>query len=149
MKELKLKIKDATEQQLRDMDVPWPKSIDELVDYIKELSEKGHDYGTAVYAMSMASVATYYYMSHVVGASGFQASCADLDFIKRTRGFRKLLYPQHLSDDDFPTIEKLLIENGGALKVEAKRLLAEHKTAHPSVIEHWERLASFNTLEEK
>jgi hypothetical protein len=97
-------IKDMTELEMAQTAVPWPRTIDELNSYINELVTKQHDYGTCVYAMSMAAVATFYYMSHELGVTGFQASCADLDFLKRTRsmksGFKimdygNFLYPQY------------------------------------------------------
>lgn len=93
-----------TEQEMRDSKVPWPKTIEELNDYINELSKDGGDYGKAVYCMSMAATAAFYYMSHVVGATGFQASCADLDIFRRTRSINgpfaiiageDMLYPQY------------------------------------------------------
>lgn len=142
-------IETATEEELREMDVIWPKRLQELNHYITKLSEKNHDYGTAVYAMSMAAVATFYYMSHVVGASGFQASCADMDFIKRIRGYKdgfqiidyhNLLYPQY--DDSIMTRDQLIEDNKVNLKKRAMELLAKEQQASPEVLDRWEWLAS-------
>jgi hypothetical protein len=74
-----------TEQQMRDAKVPWPLTKEQLVEYVESLATRTHDYGTCVYAMSMAAQAAFNYVSRMLGVTGFQASCADLDFIRRTR----------------------------------------------------------------
>lgn len=139
----------ANEQELRDLEVPRLKTERDLLKYIDTLVKRDHDYGTCVYAMSMAAVAAFNYVSSKLGASGFQASCADLDIIRRTRllecGFNifkheDLLYPQ--LKDHFPTYEDLLEENKEHLQEEAKKLLAEAPSAHPGVKAHWEWLAA-------
>ena len=121
-----------TEKEMREAKVPWPKTIEELVEYINSLTDRTHDYGTTVYAMSMAATAAFYYAAHKVGSSGFQASCADLDILRRTRGFKagfailnyeNLLYPQCLNSDHFPTHEELLKENKETLSKLAKETL--------------------------
>ena len=146
----KMKCEALTEQEMREAKVPWPKTQDELMEYIQSLVEREHDYGTCVYAMSMAAVAAYYYVAHKLGVTGFQASCADLDILRRTRdmkhGFRiidyeKLLYPQYLTPDHFPSVDQLLKDNIDWLSEEAKRLLDESPNAHPDVKGHWKRLA--------
>ena len=121
-----------TEQELRDAKVPWPKTKEELMEYVDSLVERGHEYGTCPYAMSMAAVATFYYVSHKLGATGAQAGWADLDFLKRTRGYdcgfriidySNLLYPQYLDDEHFPSHQRLLIENIPTLSKKAKEIL--------------------------
>lgn len=77
-----------TEHQLREEEVITPKSVKELTKYINDLVKQKHDYGTCVYAMSMAATAAFNYVSSELGVSGFQASCADLDFIRRSRGIK-------------------------------------------------------------
>ena len=150
-------VKSATEQELREMDVPWPKSLDELNQYIIDLSERKHDYGTCVYAMSMSALATFYYVSHVLGVTGFQAGCADMDFIKRCRrmkdGFRlidynKLLYPQMVNSENFPTPEEILIENLPHLQKKAKQLLKDSPDAHPNVLARWKYIADLRQPED-
>lgn len=136
-----------TEQEMRASTVPWPKTLDELNSYIKTLSEQNHDYGTCVYAMSMAAVATFYYMSHVVGSTGFQAGCAELDFLRRTRGYERffitnladLMYPQYV--DKFKNYGQLIAENAEWLVKEAKEMLSKSPNAHPDVISHWQMLS--------
>jgi hypothetical protein len=146
-------IKAADETKLREMDVPWPKEEAELTAIVNALTERQHDYGTCVYAMSMSALAAFYYVSHKLGVTGFQAGCADMDFIKRTRGmeggfrilnYGDLLYPQYCNRDHFPDHVDLLanpdIRKG--LREKARERLAEKTHAHPNVKAHWERLVS-------
>lgn len=135
-----------TEQELRDSKVPWPKSIEELVEYINKLVKQNHDYGTRVYAMSMSALATFYYVSHKLGVTGFQASCADIDFLRRSRNLErfqildldKLLCPQY--KDRFNGYAELINENIEWLSKEAQKLIAENEMASESVMEHWKWL---------
>lgn len=92
------------ESAMRDAKVPWPLTKEQLVEYIQSLVDRQHDYGTCVYAMSMAAEAAFNYVSHCLGVTGFQASCADLDFVRRTRSLKgpfillkgeDMLYPQY------------------------------------------------------
>lgn len=139
-----------TEHEMRDHEVPCPKTETDLLSYINSLLEREHDYGTAVYAMSCASVATFYYMSSKLGVTGFQASMAELDILKRTRDmkngfmildYHNLLYPQYLNEEHFPSFNKLLNDNKDMLKKEAINLLEKNPKAHPSVLNHWKYLA--------
>lgn len=144
--------KTATEEQLRDATVPWPKTLAELTDIIEGLREREHTYGTCVYAMSIAATAAFYYMASDLGVTGFQASCADLDVLKRTRSYKhgfqiidydKLLYPQY--DDELRlSPEKLLADKSTSAAVvrEAKKRLLETKSAHPDVVAHWRHLVA-------
>lgn len=127
-----------TEQEMRDSKVPWLNTIEELTEYIESLVNKNHDYGTCVYAMSMASIATFRYISSKLGVSGFQASCADLDFISRTRGYKlgfmlinyeDLLYPQY--KHRVPTWDSLTIKHAEKLAEAAKKQLDGQ--LHPDV----------------
>jgi hypothetical protein len=77
-----------TEEQLREFKTPWPQSIEELNDIIQALVERQHDYGTCVYAMSIAAVAAYNFVAHKLGTTGFQAGCADLDIVRRNRSLK-------------------------------------------------------------
>jgi hypothetical protein len=144
-------LKTMTEEELRDFKVPWPKTKDELQSFVDSLVDRKHEYGTCVYAISMASLATFYYVSGKLGVTGFQASCADMDFVKRNRSYDlgftivdygKLLYPQY--EDDTIGFWEYIKANKDALKKEALKLLADKdkKNAHPNVIAHWEKLAS-------
>lgn len=139
----------ATEKDMRDTAVPWPKSPEELTAYIAALVNRPHDYGTCVYAMSMATVAAYYYVAHALGTTGFQASCADMDILRRTRGLtgpfmlikgEDLLYPQC----DIPQkVDDFIRESQPWAAEEAKKKLADPSNvhAHPDVRTRWEQLA--------
>lgn len=154
-----------TEQEMRELEAPHPKTIGELNDYIaslvaevKDVDENNHEalgdaYGKCVYIMSLTAVAAFNYAAGQIGASGFQAGCADLDFLKRTRrmkdGFQiidwnKFLYPQYMSDKvmsaAFNALEPESIKRIAAAAV---ALLAESDQGHihPNVLEHWRTLA--------
>lgn len=140
-----------SEQEMRDAEVPWVKTEEELIAYIRSLVDRPHDYGTSAYAMSLAAVAAFHYMAHKVGASGFQAGWADMDFIRRTRhlksGFRlvvyeKLLYPQYCNTESFPSRADLEREHKDELRRLAKEKLAEGYSVHPEVKARWEELAA-------
>ncbi|MBK7380837.1 MAG: hypothetical protein IPJ03_17905 [Ignavibacteriales bacterium] len=107
-----------------------PKTLDELNKVIEQLTERKHDYGTCVYAMSIAAVATFNYVASKLGVTGFQASCADLDILRRTRNYKNgfsiidynnLLYPQYWDDEHFPSKEQLLEKNKEQLAKAAKK----------------------------
>lgn len=159
------------EAELRDTPNPWPKSLEELTTYIKDLVEQKHDYGACVYAMSLSAVAAFNYVCHELGTTGFQASCADLDIIRRVRDLKgpfrivdysNLLFPQYLNDERVPGWEDALKQEHIKkwLKEEAAKKLAAfekepvHKfkdddgiektydAAHPNVVAHWRMLVN-------
>lgn len=143
-----------TEQEMRDMKAPSPKTWDELRDFCEPLfAKEDDDYGKAVYCMSLAATAMFNFAAHKVGASGFQASCADLDILRRTRlmehGFQivdysNALYPQYVTgnDDDHAALRAIFPQIAPHLAKEAKKRLGEDRSAHPNVIEHWKRIAA-------
>lgn len=146
-KKLLKRIGKMTEKQLQKHTPPWPESKEELMAYINALHNRQHTYGTAVYAMAYSALAAYYYSSHVVGATGFQASCADLTFIQKTRsldvGFMlldlsKALYPQY---DLKQEVDDWVDKNKATLRKRAKKYLRLKDSAHPEVIAHWKKLA--------
>lgn len=148
---IKLVPRDATEEQLREMDVPWPKSAEDLDAYIKALLTRPHDYGTCVYAISMAATAAFHYVASKVGATGFQAGCADLDFLRRTRGYKgpfmvldaeKSLYPQY--DGAVLQAQKFRASITEWLADEAQKKLDAPGglNAHPNVVSHWRDLVA-------
>lgn len=139
-----------TEKQMRESEAAWPKNQKELIREIARLVEREHSYGTCVYAMSLAAVATFNYVSHRLGVTGFQASCADLDILRRTRMMRgsfillkaeDLLYPQY---DLRKRLDEAITEWQPWLQKEAKKLLAKNKkkgACAPAVRFHWQQLA--------
>jgi len=146
-------ISELTEKELRDFEIPSFKTKKELMKFINDLVKRKHDYGTSVYAMSMSAVATFNYVASQLGVSGFQASCADMDILTRTRnlkhGFRildysNLLYPQYLNDEHFPNYKTLIKKKKEWLAKEAKNLLENNKKAHETVKKHWEYLSKLN-----
>lgn len=141
----------ADETEMRDAVVPTPTNLDELMSYVASLVERQHDYGTCVYAMSMAATATFHYVASKLGASGFQASCADLDILRRTRDFKwgrvvdyeNLLFPQYCNAEHYPGWRDLMADKDVRAKLRemAREMLSERKSASPGVIAHWTRLA--------
>lgn len=139
------------EQTLRDLTVPTFETMNDLVAYITTMKSIEHDYGTAVYAMSMAATATLNYMARQLGATGFQVSCADLDILRRMRRLEgpfmilsldKALYPQY---DLHQQVDTFVHGNIAWLRNEAKNLLAENESdefkADERVVQHWKDLA--------
>lgn len=138
-----------TEQEMREAKVPSLKTPEELQSYIESLVSQRHDYGTCVYAMSMAAVAAFNYVASKLGVTGFQASCADLDVLRRTRNIEgpfmivaseKMLYPQYDLERD---VKKALNDWREWAAGEARKMLADSTdNVHPSVVKHWESLAA-------
>lgn len=140
------------EKALREAKVPWPESLTELAAYISSLVDRPHDYGTCVYAMSMSALAAYYYVSKQLGVTGFQASMADMDLLRRNRhmemGFRivnyaDMLYPQYWKGATAGLFAEALQENeeiAKAVAEKAQEYLAETKGVD-EVRKHWQILA--------
>ena len=137
-----------TEKEMREADVPWLKTSKELNEYIESLLAIEHDYGTCVYAMSLASVATFQYIAHKLGVTGFQASCADMDILTRTRSIKgpwmlikaeDMLYPQY----DLPAkLQEAMDGWQEWVSEEAQKKLSAsgNKQAAPTVLAHWKML---------
>jgi hypothetical protein len=137
------------EAEMRESSVPWPYTMKQLTDYVESVTNRQHDYGTCVYAMSMAATAAFYYVAHQLGVTEFQSSCADMDILRRTRSLKgpwmilkaeDALYPQY---DLREKLSGMLdsSETRQWLRDEARKKLIESPTAHPDVIAHWKRLA--------
>lgn len=137
-----------TEKEMRDAKDPWPYTEKQLIEYIASLVDRQHDYGTCVYAMSLAASAAFNYVAHMLGVTGFQSSCADLDFIRRTRNMEgpfmlmkaeDALYPQY----DLPgRLAEAMASWKPWLKEQADIKLAEKSEhTHPDVLAHWRKLA--------
>ena len=140
----------STETELRETDGAWPKTPGELIDYILKICEENKDdYGTAVYAMSLSAVAAMRFASFIVGATGFQASVADLDIIRRSRSLKcpfaiikaqDMLFPQYNIRMD---VERLLKAWEPWAKEEAKKKLEkDNEIAAVGVIKHWQALVA-------
>lgn len=141
----------SDELEMRETEVPTPHTMDELVEYITALRDMPHDYGTCVYAMSMSAVAAFNYIAHTQGCTGFQASCADLDVIRRTRRLSgpfaiinggDMLYPQYNIQAN--VADHVSNWTPWAAK-EAQKLIDEHASDNNvavNVMNHWKYLAS-------
>ena len=140
----------SAETAMREAKVPSLQTTDELAAYIKELVERDHDYGTCVYAMSMAATAAFNHVASVLGVTGFQASCADMDILRRTRGYEgpfmvvdltNHLYPQY---DLVGRVREAIDESAQWFADRARAELAKDRSeflTSPNVIAHWQRLA--------
>jgi hypothetical protein len=136
-----------TELEMRAAKEPWPRTQQQLLEYIESLTSRSHDYGTCVYAMSLAAVAAFNFVAHKLGSSGFQSSCADLDIIRRTRHLKGPFMLIKAEDALFPQydLQARLAEAIRLwmpwIKEEAQTKLAENPEAHPKVIAHWRKLS--------
>ena len=137
----------TTEAEMRAAADPWPYTREQLLQYIDSLTERPHDYGTCVYALSLAALAAFNYVARKLGVTGFQSSCADLDFIRRNRSIKgpfillkaeDALYPQYNLSE---RLDEALAEWQPWLADEAKKKLAAKEQAHPAVVAHWKKLA--------
>lgn len=139
--------KHPTESEMRAMESPWPKSLEELHTIISDLTERPHDYGTCVYAMSIAAVAAMNYVSHKLGTTGFQSSCADLDILRRARLLKGPFMIVKLEDALYPQldlgskVQEFIDKSADWLREEAKKKLEETGEASVEVMAHWMRLA--------
>ena len=142
-----MKEKAKTKKEMSEATVPWLKTTDELVEYINSLTDREHDGGTIPYAMSMAAMAAFYYVSRKLKASIMQGSVAGRDLIRRQRQIEGPFILIDSADMMFPGSDphKKLAD---AMKIwrtwiagEAKRLLKEQPKASPVAKAHWERLA--------
>jgi len=147
-----MKVKSTTEQDLRNEKAAWPKTQAELNEYVQSLLNIKHDYGTCVYAMSMSAVAAYNYVGSKLGVTGFQASCADLDILRRTRSLdgpfiilkaEDMLYPQY--DLKQTLLEAMQSWRGWAAK-QAAEMLENNNGACDEVIKHWKQLAKYKEV---
>ena len=142
---------DVRFDEMRSAKAPTPADTAELASYVDSLIGGEHTYNTCVPAMSLAAVAAYNLVASKLGVSGFQASCADLDILRQTRGlesgivlnFENALYPQYnLPEqlaDSLADSREWLAEKATAL-LATKDENAEYP-AHPDVIAHWRKLA--------
>lgn len=140
------------EEEMRDAKVPTFQLPHEVMQYMEELVTQDHDYGTCVYAMSMSAVAAFNHVASRLGVTGFQASCADLDIIRRTRRIERFviidlenaLYPQY---DLHKRLDEALEDAKPWLAEKAREALKEEEKypdsyMHPDVRRHMEELAN-------
>jgi len=135
------------EAGMREYQVPTPESGDELASFIASVVNRDHDYGTSAYAMSLAATAAFNYVAKRLGVTGFQASCADMDVLRRTRNIKgpfllidgeNALYPQY---DLKGRLDEFLRDIQPWLAEQAEAKLKENSGAVAGVVEHWQRLS--------
>lgn len=139
-----------TEEQMREMEPPRLETIEDLTTYLQMLEGEADDYGKCVYCMSLAAWAAFNFMASKIGATGFQASCADMAFVTKVRGLKhgwrlidygNLLYPQYCDETEMPGWETHLRQNIDTLGLAAEKLLSqESKFVAESVTQHWRML---------
>lgn len=136
----------ADEKSLRECKVPCFDTIEQLMDFISVLTTREHDYGTSAYAMSLAATAAFQYVARKEGCTGFQASCADFDFLRRSRGIDgpfmlikgdEFLFPQY---DPHNKLSEFSTEINPWLREKAAEKLKLGWQAHPRVVAHWESI---------
>lgn len=139
-----------TEKELQDYKLPKINTDKELVDFINKMISVGNSYNTAPYSIALSAYAVFMYVAEKLEVTGFQASCADIQFLKRTRDledgfsivdYSKLLYPQYKDSFEKYSFDNLLRENLPHLKERAKKLLEEKGDyTHENVIKHWKMI---------
>ncbi len=149
-------LKTMSEEELREIDVPFFKREKDVIRFIRNIINRDHEYGTCVYAMSLSAIAAFNYVCSRLGTTGFQASCADMDFLARTRGmkdgfsildYNRLLYPQYL-DKFNKTAVDYIYSNLESLQDKALDLLEKSEgMTHPDVKAHWEWILSLKPKE--
>lgn len=134
------------EHEMREASVPTPQTLEDLTTYINGLVNRPHDYGTCVYAVSMAATAAMQYVYDKLGMTGFQTSCADLDIVRRNRHIQGPFAIIKAEDSLFPQYDKRIkeIQDGWHdwLIEEAKKKIQEHENdptsmVHPRVWGRW------------
>ncbi|MER2060463.1 MAG: hypothetical protein ABTA16_16705 [Niallia sp.] len=84
------------------MSEKYPKSLEEFIEYVKEIESQPHSYNTIAEALTDTTLAFFNYFASKHGMTGFQASWAEMNFIRKSRGLEapfmivdssKLLYP--------------------------------------------------------
>lgn len=139
-----------TELEMREEKAPTPTTPEELATYVESLISRDHDYGTCVYAMSLAATAAFNMVAGKLGVTGFQASCADLDIIRRIRHYDGPFMLVNLADHLYPQydlvrrVAEAIEGNAEWFAKAAAEKLAEGRgalTVHPDVLAHWTRLS--------
>ena len=143
--------------------VPWFKTEDELIAYIREMlawpggaTDGGEGYGRCVHAMSNAALAAYRYIGGKLGVTGFQASCADMQFLVDSRGMKHgallldgndVLYPQYdLVEKAREFVESL--RNSADIRQAAAENLAKGRGVE-NVRAHWQAIVDAPVIPER
>jgi hypothetical protein len=130
---------------------PAPRTRGEFDVLIDNILDAEHSYNTVPEAMTDAALGAFNFISSKLGATGFQASWADLNFFKRSRNIKAPFMIVNLDDELYPQCDPLdkvcefIEKNRDWLRTEAQKLLNEENKeypAHPDVLAHWRKLAN-------
>ena len=102
----------------------WPKNIDELIAYFKELKTYSRDYNTSAEAVAYGTVAAFNYLAaEEHGLSGFQVGWSSMKFlsiIKNIKGSFTIVSTDGLKfttiEDKVKEVEKFLRDSVAAEK---------------------------------
>ena len=138
------------EDEMREFEVPYYHTLEEVIEFVKSLETQANEYGTAAYCASLAATAMFNYICHREGLTGFQALCADLDILRRTRMIKGPFIILKLDDAMYPQynlrekLESFLTDDSSLewMRETAIKNLDENPDAHPAVISHWRELTS-------
>lgn len=130
----------------------FPKTKEELEQFILDQETKPHDYNSIAEALTEITLATFNYYACKHGMTGYQSSWSALRFLGRSRGIEapfmivdssKLLYPQYNLIED---VEKFLEESKPELAKQAQDNLDNEVNNYTSskVIERWSEIAQYN-----
>lgn len=139
-----------SETEMRDSEAITPQTQQELSEYIDGLVSRPHEYGTCVYAMSLAATAAFNFVAHKLGVTGFQASCADMDFIRRTRNISGPFMLLQISDTLYSAtrlqerVSEAIRDSSKWLQEEARKKLKGGGYFHPDVFERLMELSKFD-----
>jgi hypothetical protein len=132
----------------------WPKTEQELLDYLHSIEEKPHDYNSIAQSLADVTVAMFNYFASKHGMTGFQVGWAGLQIIKMTRGLEapfgiidgsRLLYPQYdIKEQVDEWIEEWKPEIG---KIAKQKLAEADNQVHPNVINRWKELSVYADVE--
>jgi hypothetical protein len=128
----------------------FPKTMDEFLEYVKQIEDQPQDYNSIAKALTNATVAFFNYFASKHGMTGFQASWSGLQFLAKTRGIEapfmivdssKMLYPQY---DLIADVEKFLDDVKPELSKMAKERLEKDNDGFVSknVLQRWKELAT-------
>lgn len=128
-----------------------PKTLEEFVDLVKNIENSHQSYNTITDALADTTAAYFNYFANKHGMTGYQASYAGLEFLKKTRGMEmpfmivdssKMLYPQY---DLVSDVEEFLEESKTELAKVAKKNLEEldgNSLVSLKVVDRWKELVS-------
>lgn len=125
-------------------------TLDELFDYLKEISNYNTGYGIAPRAIAQAALATAWYFSKCFGITGFQSGCVMWDFILdwsisdnktglKLVNYDDMLYPQY----EYKFDKVITKDIWDSLQKQAKNFIENDSDyAHSAVINHWKSIAN-------